>query len=518
MKENMKKFLKKNGYKIILVFVLIIGSLVRIYNIGEMPNGLNVDEASSAYDAFSIMKYGVDRNGNSFPVVLYAWGSGQSILYSIIMIPFVCLFGLTEFAIRAPMAIIGSISILLVYYLLKSIFDNKKMALLGTFFFAICPWHIMKSRWGMECNLFPDLVLFSVLLLILGIKKKKSLLQVLSFAVLGISGYSYATSYLFLPIFVCTILGYLVYKKEISVKRAICYLSIVFVISIPLIIYLFINIFDLNQFSILGITIPRMKMNRYEEVSTVFSGNIFENCVNNLFDLARLLILQYDDLDWNALKPYGLYYLVSVIFLIIGIHVAKSKYNKNIYNKIMNIWMISSIVVGAFCMININRINIIMIPCIYYIILGLYEVIEKYKTMIPCILIIYIVLFVCFIQDYKKQDFNEYFTFNSGLKDVVKYCENSSCENIYCLYSFKEPFIYFMFYSQYNVNDYLDTVQYFDENATFDNIKSFGKYKFYLPQEIEENSIIILPKDSVFSYNIESINKININQFDIYEF
>ena len=184
----------------------------------------------------------------------------------------------------------------------------------------------------------------------------------------------------------------------------------------------------------------------------------------------------------------------------------------------MNIWMISSIVVGAFCMININRINIIMIPCIYYIILGLYEVLEKYKTMIPCILIIYIVLFVCFIQDYKKQDFNEYFTFNSGLKDVVKYCENSSCENIYCLYSFKEPFIYFMFYSQYNVNDYLDTVQYFDENATFDNIKSFGKYKFYLPQEIEENSIIILPKDSVFSYNIESINKININQFDIYEF
>ena len=28
----------------------------------------------------------------------------------------------------------------------------------------------MKSRWGMECNLFPDLILLSVLLLSLGIK------------------------------------------------------------------------------------------------------------------------------------------------------------------------------------------------------------------------------------------------------------------------------------------------------------------------------------------------------------
>lgn len=514
----MKDFFKKNSYKIILIFILIIGSLVRIYNIGGMPNGLNIDEASSGYDAFSILKYGVDRNGNSFPVVLYAWGSGQSILYSIIMIPFVAICGLTEFAIRAPMAIIGVVSVFLMYYLLKNIFENKKIAIVGTLFFAICPWHIMKSRWGMECNLFPDLILFSVLLLVLGLRNKKKFLQVLAFVMLGISSYSYATSYLFLPIFVIITLGYLIYKKEISVKRAICYLGIVFVISIPLIIYLFINTFDLNQFSVLGITIPRMKMNRYEEISTVFSGNLFENCVDNLLSLVRLLILQYDELNWNALPSYGLYYSVSIIFLIIGIRVAKIKYNKNIYSQIMNIWMISSIVVGAFCKININRINIIMIPCVYYIILGIYEVFEKYKTMIPCILIIYIVLFVCFIQDYRNQDFNEYFTFNSGLKDVVEYCENSSCENVYCYYSFKEPFIYFMFYSEYDVNDYLNTVQYFDENGTFDNVKSFGKYRFYLPEKNEKNMLIIVPKGAEFSYNVESVKKVSINQFDIYEF
>ena len=102
------------------------------------------------------------------------------------------------------------------------------MALIGTAFFAICPWHIMKSRWGMECNLFPDLILLSVLLLSLGIKNKNNKLYVLGFIFLAISSYSYATSYLFLPVFVLGILGYLIYIKETDWKRATIYLSIMF--------------------------------------------------------------------------------------------------------------------------------------------------------------------------------------------------------------------------------------------------------------------------------------------------
>lgn len=220
MLENNEK-LKKYIFRILVIVIFIVGVFVRVYGIDKMPNALNVDEASSGYDAFSIMKYGVDRNGNSYPVVLYAWGSGQSVLYSLISIPFIAMFGLTEFSMRIAMAIIGSISLIAIYFLLKNILDDKKIAIIGMAFFAICPWHIMKCRWGMDCNLFPDLILFAVLFLILGIKKKKSIWQILSFVMFGISSYSYATSYLFLPIFVGITLGYLIYKKEISIKRAI---------------------------------------------------------------------------------------------------------------------------------------------------------------------------------------------------------------------------------------------------------------------------------------------------------
>ncbi len=63
---------------------------------------------------------------------------------------------------------------------------------------------------------------------------------------------------------------------------------------------------------------------------------------------------------------------------------------------VMHIWMISSIVLCAFCIPNINRINIIMIPCIYYIVIGLYEFFSRYKFVIPCIVALYIGIFGMF--------------------------------------------------------------------------------------------------------------------------
>ena len=464
------------------------------------------------------MKWGVDRAGNSYPVYLYAWGSGQSVLYSYLMIPVIAVTGLTEYGIRLPMAIIGVISLYVFYYLIKNIFDNKKYGIIATAFFAICPWHIMKSRWGMECNIFPDLILLASLLLVLGLKKKKTVLQVLAFVVLAISSYSYGTSYLFLPVFVLGTLGYLIYKKELTVKKSIIYLLIMFGLCIPIVIYIFINTFGLEQITIGNVTIPKLLVNRYDEVSTVFSGNIFENCVNNLLETLRILILQNDKLEWNAIPQYGLFYLISIVFFVIGLRACVKKYKENNFNQIMNIWMISAIVLCAFCVANINRINIIMIPCVYYIVVGLFEFLTKYKKLMVCVVVIYAVLFIEFMYSYVNKDYNKYYTFTSGVEDVVDYCKSLDVDNIYCKYSFKEPFMYFMFYGQEDVREYLDTVEYFEEGRTFDNVRSFGKYKFYLPEEIEKNSVIIVPKYSGIKYNDESIKKVTINQFDIYEF
>ena len=79
--EILKKY-KDKIFIAIVILICIIGFLVRLIGIGEKPNALNVDETSAGYEAFSILNYGIDRNGNKLPVFLVAWGSGQNALLS----------------------------------------------------------------------------------------------------------------------------------------------------------------------------------------------------------------------------------------------------------------------------------------------------------------------------------------------------------------------------------------------------------------------------------------------------
>lgn len=62
--DKLKNQLIKNKYFLymIILIIFIVGMLVRIVEIADMPNALNCDEASAGYEAFSILNYGIDRN------------------------------------------------------------------------------------------------------------------------------------------------------------------------------------------------------------------------------------------------------------------------------------------------------------------------------------------------------------------------------------------------------------------------------------------------------------------------
>ena len=122
----MKEKLLQNKYKILLCLIFIIGILVRLVCIDILPKGLNQDEASAGYEAFSILNEGVDRHNKSFPVQFIAWGSGQNVLYSYIMTIFIAIFGNSVLAIRLPMAIVGCIWIIL-FCNLSMAYNEKQM-------------------------------------------------------------------------------------------------------------------------------------------------------------------------------------------------------------------------------------------------------------------------------------------------------------------------------------------------------------------------------------------------------
>ena len=499
----MKQWIKNNKYKIALYLLLLLGILIRIANIQNFPNALNCDEASSGYEAYAISNYGIDRNGNSMPVFLLSWGSGQNALYTYMIIPFVKIFGLSVLTTRLPMAILGCISLIIMYKLL-SLIGDKKLAIIGLAFFVINPWHIMKSRWGLESNVFPDLVLIAVYMLIYALKNKKDYILYLGFGVLGLCAYSYGTSYFFLPLFVIPVLIYIIKKHEISIKKAIICLCIVFIISLPIILYVIINTFDLPQIKILCFTIPRMTTNRYEELSSLFSGNILKNSLNNFIESMKILILQTDNSGWNSIVPYGITYVFSFPFTIIGIiYSLKRNEEKDKYINIINLWFLAACLLLFTVQPNINRINIIIIPIIYYTIIGIFEIVNNSKYIEILVTTIYLLGFIIFINTYTHINFDDYLVFVGGIEDTIEYVNSIEVEEIYVQYIHKEPYIYTLFYTKTNPNNYIKKVKYFKENGSFDNVKEFGRYKYYLPKDI-------IPKENI-AYVIAKDNNLNID-------
>ena len=68
---------------------------------------------------------------------------------------------------------------------------------------------------------------------------------------------------------------YLVRKKDLTTKNAIISLGIVFIISLPNILFVIINKFDLPQINLPCATIPRIYQNRFEELSSIFCDVVF---------------------------------------------------------------------------------------------------------------------------------------------------------------------------------------------------------------------------------------------------
>jgi 4-amino-4-deoxy-L-arabinose transferase-like glycosyltransferase len=119
--------------KDIFIYYLKFGTFLRTVSLSDYPSGLNADEAALGYNAYSLLLTGKDEHGVSWPVNLISFGDYKPAGYAYLLIPFVKLLGLTEFAVRIPSAIFGVIAIYILYKLTKEIF-NENIALTASYY------------------------------------------------------------------------------------------------------------------------------------------------------------------------------------------------------------------------------------------------------------------------------------------------------------------------------------------------------------------------------------------------
>lgn len=184
----------RSQHRKLLVIVLLIASILRIVSLGDIPPHLSPDEAALGYNAYSILKTGSDERGEFLPIIFRSFGDYKPGLYIYLTVPFVAVFGLTEFAVRLPSALLGVIAVWLLYEVMRYLrlyefFVNKPnsgqssfydaggfAAIVAAFLLAISPWHIHFSRGTWEVNLALTLTLFGILFFLKSRKNRNYLI------------------------------------------------------------------------------------------------------------------------------------------------------------------------------------------------------------------------------------------------------------------------------------------------------------------------------------------------------
>ena len=528
--KNNERIIIKN-YKLLSYILIAIGVLLRILCLNKFPVGLNCDEASSAYDAFSILKTLCDRNGKFLPVYMVAWGSGQSALLAYMMIPFIKLFGLNIFAIRLPQAIISIITLFVFYKLVNLTVNNDKEKLFAILFFVFNPWHIMKSRWGLDCNLLPDFVLFAVYFLVKFYyedKKYKTQNIIMAFVFLSISAYSYATSFLGLSIFCILLYIYGLRTKTLTYKQIVISIIVVLMITWPLILFILVNTFEMPDIALSFMTIPKLRINRMATESIFTSKHIMTSLFSSMANTIKLLVIQFDKLYWNGIKRIGMYYIYSFPIFLYGLVnyindiIRKKRLSGNV-DDIFAIWFIAGFVL-CICLKNIyiNKINFIIIPTIYFIIKGFYRLFKiKYIYFLSVALVV--ISFILFSFKYidaniKKanniliSDINttEYDCFVVDIEPALTYLDALEVNEIRLGGACAEPYIYVLFYLKEDPKEFRKNRKNMLSSKT--QISTYKKWNF--------EPILELQKDNDVAYLLDSrnINLIDERDFKVTNF
>ena len=139
--------LKLTKHHLVLGLILVFAAGLRFYRLTDFPPGLYSDEAAYGYNAYSILTTGRDEWGKFLPLTIQSFGDYKPPMTAYLTIPSIAIFGLNEFAVRFPSALLGTLTVLLIYFLAKEI--HRDAALLAALLLAISPWHIHFSRMSM---------------------------------------------------------------------------------------------------------------------------------------------------------------------------------------------------------------------------------------------------------------------------------------------------------------------------------------------------------------------------------
>jgi 4-amino-4-deoxy-L-arabinose transferase-like glycosyltransferase len=475
---------KKFASFLLILIIFLVGTFLRFYKLGSVPNSMDWDEVSWGYNAYAVLHTGQDEYGASFPISFRAFGDYKQPVYVYSEVIPIAVFGLNSFAVRFPSALYGSLSIILIYLFSKELFYKTKkreaIALIASGIFAISPWSIQFGRVAFEATLGVFFVLAGLYLFLLGIRKNSVVAFVGSTIAFALSAYSYHSEKLFMPLLLFFLL-LLFWRYFFKRKLLTAFLVMV--------------IFLLNSFWIFNwTTTARGASVLFTSQSTQLLKNsanaiIYDNLHNDKLGafLNNRRIVYVNTFFLNYLKHWdpnwlfisgdlvrhhapgmGLLYLVSLPFIIWGIlRMFKDKF-ENRY--LIFVWFLLAPIASAIAIDapNAERALIMLPPLVIWEAIGLIAFcdwcfITPQKAALKrigflLVVVLYIFNFSYYIQQYfAHTNFDTESYWQYGYQQVIDYTSQPQFNHQRIIFSsqFEQPYIFYLFYSKYDPKTYL---------------------------------------------------------------
>ena len=397
--------------KIIVLTVLVFAAALvfRFWRISEIPKSLSMDEIAVGWNAYSILKTGKDEFGVRLPLYFRSIGDYKTPVVIYLVSPSIALFGLTEFAVRFPAAILGAGTAIVFIFLLRELGISWKGSFAGGAFMAVNPWHVYLSRTSFDGIIALFFVILATYVFVRAARVKSVFLMTLSFITFALSVWSYHAERVFVPALVLFLIIYFKPKKLLIPILAALMFAVPFVYATVSGPGIMARAADLWIGKEAGLTWPNQYLNYFDLSLWFFKG-------------LNLTLPGYPDL--------GFLYAVDLPVFILGIYaVVKSK--SKAVKALALFWLFAGALPGSLTRGGINPGRTIIWLPFFGILManGLEFLLEKRKKVLTGLYLLFLIWNIGYFADVYANNFSKHYAdlWHYGYKEVALYaCENHS--------------------------------------------------------------------------------------------
>ena len=512
----------------LLIFAILVGTLVRTYKITALPFPPNGDELFFGYYGWSLLHFGTDEYGRSFPINFPSIGDFKYPGLAYLNIIPAAFFGLSEVTSRFWPVLSGIFLIPITFLFSLLIFDNFFLAAVSSWFVALSPWSITLSRVGYENHLAFVLTTSGILLLLILAKisykkisflnlkiensnRTRSLILIISFILFLMSSFTYAAQRIFIPMMLLflIVLTYIKNSELVYIRKHLyiffVYLSLIIIISlIPS-----GNRGRASEEMWKGLT-PQ-QTNRLEELKIeagISPIKIPVKITQMFHNKVRITIVEFLNRYTSHFSPKFLFFegepsveripdmgvllFIDILLLPIGLLTLFNKFSKKSII-IIPAWLIIAPIPSAltFGEPHINRASLMILPLALISSVGFWRTIDIFKEKVLLRYFLIILLSFLFLasalyalnQMFVQKPVHQAWIKEQINKQLVKDIFNLK-DSYHTVVLPKDEFIFFLFYQKITPQDFLkraDIAPLVKNQPNWDRVNRLDNIYFKMP-------------------------------------